>query len=267
MVKKRSSAGGLRIQTRARNWKSAAARRLLDRAGSGESVEDAVARLADECLAGVRFPPTDLESVGEKLGITGIHAEDIAGSGELRKEGDGFRIVYSSYLPPASRRFTIAHELGHAILERLDSGPHRAGREVERLCDLFAVDLLMPRNAFMERAEGEISTQKIFDLAKHFRTSISATALRYADLFHISAFAYDEESGIIWGRGIVKAKGHVDTAFLPSIKAALNGENTSDEVFLDSNNSFQRWRIECQPFVPGKSVVCVVQPVRPTRRS
>jgi len=237
---------------------------LLDRAGGNGTVEDAVARLADECLAGVQCPPTDLESVGSKLGVIGFHAEDIAGSGELRKDTDGFRIVYSVYLPPPSRRFTIAHEIGHVVLETLGLKSHRTGKEVERLCDLFAVDLLMPRRAFIECADGEISTQKIFDLAKHFRTSISATALRYADLFHVSVFAY-QDSEIIWRRGLAKSNGHVDTAFLPSIKGALNGAKTSEEVFLDSNNSFQRWRIECQPLVPGKSVVCLVRPV-PSRR-
>jgi hypothetical protein len=191
------------MRSRRRVWRSAAAQRLLKLANGVKTVEDAVEQLAQGYLEGVKCPPTDLDSVGAKLGVTGFEAADLAGSGELRKDGEGLRIFYSHYLPAERRRFTIAHELGHAVLERSGSHAPRYGKELERLCDLFAVELLMPKHVFVDVARGEVSTQQILDIARHFRTSVTATGFRFAELRGVSVFAC-EDSRVIWGKGVVR---------------------------------------------------------------
>jgi IrrE N-terminal-like domain len=229
-------------------------------------VEDAVVRIAGGYLLGTSCPPTDLDAIGAKLGITGFEAADIAGAGEIRRDGEGLRIFYSNYLSAERRRFTIAHEMGHAILERTGSNVPRHGKEVERLCDMFAVELLMPKQLFLDRARGKISTQRILEMAHHFRTSVATTGIRYAELFGVTVFAL-EDSKAIWGKGIFRPKPEdpIDDSFEPSIRKALEGETSSDEMFLNSDPSFRRWRLECSPFATGKSVLCLLQPASRSR--
>src|SRR6266487_2639897 len=101
-----------------KEWKSAAARRLLSLAGSTRSVEEAISIIASRLLHGVSCPPTDLEAIMPRLNVTRCEADaDLPISGELRKDTDGLRIVVSAHLSPARRRWTIAHELGHAVFE------------------------------------------------------------------------------------------------------------------------------------------------------
>jgi hypothetical protein len=242
-------------------WRSAAASRLLELANGSKTVEEAIEQLAGRHLDGVKCPPTHLESVGSKLRINAFEAADIPGSGELRRDGNGFRIFYSTFLSVERQRFTIAHELAHALLEQTGSRVPRQGKELERLCDMFAVELLMPKSVFLEMTRGEISTQRIIDTAQQFRTSVAATGLRYAELRRVTVFAC-EELRVIWGRGSFRslAGGSVYESFRPAVLKALNGEASTDEFFLNSFGSFQTWRIDCRPFARGKSVLCVLQP-------
>ena len=85
-------------------------------AGNPSSVEAAVEIIAARLLEGIQCPPTDLEAIRPRLNITQFCAEDIAGSGELQRDGDGLKVVYSPTLSPTRRRFTIAHECGHRVL-------------------------------------------------------------------------------------------------------------------------------------------------------
>jgi hypothetical protein len=250
------------IRSREKTWRSAAAQRILKLAGDSGTVKDAVARIAEGYLSGTSCPPTDLDSIGAKLGITGFEVADLAGSGEIRRDGERFRIFYSNYLSVERRRFTIAHEMGHAILEKAGPNLLQRGKEVERLCDMFAVELLMPKRVFLDCASGEISTYRILEMARHFRTSVATTGMRYAELFSVTVFAV-ENSKVIWSKGNFRPRPEdpIDDSFGVSIRKALEGESSSEEIFLRSDTSFQRWRLECSPFARGKSVLCLLQPV------
>ena len=98
-----------------------------------------------------------------------------------------------SLLRPADathrQRFTIAHELGHALLlERLGAQPeHLSGLqdpaiwpELERLCDLAAAELLVPLDEFL-RAVGQVgcAPRAIERLAEGFRVSSEVILLRF----------------------------------------------------------------------------------------
>ena len=88
-------------------------------------------------------------------------------------------VVYSTHLGGARRRFTIAHELAHAVFEK--SGPNcpRSGKELERLCDMLAAEFLMPREVFLRQSgsSATLSWERIGDLADLFQTSLSASSL------------------------------------------------------------------------------------------
>ena len=83
-------------------------------------------------------------------------------------------------------RFTLAHELGHLILnfeEDLDE------KEVERYCDFFASCLLMPERAMKKELElgqrkllNNISLNEIMLLAREYQVSLNAVIMRLYSL-------------------------------------------------------------------------------------
>lgn len=84
--------------------------------------------------------------------------------------------------------FTLAHELGHVLVaeDALDSDPVAEPAEsLERFCDRFAAELLMPAETFRaEWSKGAITdpAQTCHDLAERFRVSARATLVRAREL-------------------------------------------------------------------------------------
>jgi len=118
-------------------------------------------------------------------------------SGMLLRHGDSFGILYATHVPSEGfQRFSIAHELGHYFLDgHIDyvlakgSQVHTShagfvsGDPYELEADNFAAGLLMPDRPFkrgLEKCEPGIST--VESMAKLCRTSLTATAIRYAEL-------------------------------------------------------------------------------------
>src|SRR2546425_6709108 len=134
---------------RPKRWRSAAARRILALANEN-SIYEALAKVTADLTKHIRLAPTDLKGVAQKLNVAGWHSEQLATTGELRRVGGKFHIVYTSGLNQGRRRFTVAHELGHAFLESTGKNAPRHGSEVEEMCDMFAVHLLMPERAVRE---------------------------------------------------------------------------------------------------------------------
>ncbi len=114
----------------------------------------------------------------------------------LLRHGDTFGILYSIDIPSEGfQRFSIAHELGHYFLEgHLDhilpkDGVHAShagfvsADPFEQEADNFSVGLLMPAGPFkrlMRRCS--LGLADIEAAAESCRTSLTATAIRYAEL-------------------------------------------------------------------------------------
>jgi Zn-dependent peptidase ImmA (M78 family) len=118
-------------------------------------------------------------------------------SGFLMRQRESFGIAYATHIKnDGFIRFTISHELGHYFLpghpEKLfpnGSGVHasRSGfisnDECEVEADHFASGLLMPERLFVDALrEAGAGFEAIKKLAATCRTSITATAIRYAKL-------------------------------------------------------------------------------------
>ena len=114
-------------------------------------------------------------------------------SGMLLRHGNRFGIAYATHINNIGfRNFSVAHELGHYFLPGhmdaviADNGVHESragfasGDRYEMEADHFAATLLMPRRLFtsaMDTAGDGLPA--IERLAKHCRTSLTATAIRY----------------------------------------------------------------------------------------
>ena len=218
-------------------------------------------------LEGVACPPTDLEAIRPRLNITQFCAEDIAGSGELQRDGDGLKVVYSSALSSTRKRFTIAHEMAHAVFESTGPNCPRTGVELERLCDKIAAEILMPKQIFLGRLGQEFSATKILDLSQLFRASVSATAIRCAELRKVSVFGVEGDT-IIWAFGVVKSGPISRTSFtIRELHAKLNrGEPVDEIIYLDSRTGYSEWRAEAMPLGSEDRALFLLTPKQPYRR-
>lgn len=141
--------------------------------------------------------PVDPRQLAAKRGIT-IEAKPLKDCyGCLLRQGDHFGIAYSSSLANEGMiNFTIGHELGHYFLEghaealfpggaglHQSAGPFKSADPREREADHFAVGLLLPEALFVKelrRSDGGLEAVK--SLAELCKTSLTATAIRYATL-------------------------------------------------------------------------------------
>ena len=229
---------------RKKRWTSAAARRIIGQSCSATTVEEAVYVTASRLLDGVSCPPTDLDVLQSRLNV--ISVEPIARlpiSGELRKRSDGLVIVHSSTLSLGRRRFTIAHELGHAVFESTGPNCPRYGRELERICDMLAAEFLMPRDIFVARAGKGLHPGQVLKLARDFGTSVMATALRCRQLLGASVFQVDA-GRVSWGYGAIRRDGDLRAdayGFREAITRAMRGEVGEHMVFVRQRPSLLRW--------------------------
>ena len=184
-----------------RFWSSAAARRLREIAGDPPTIEDAIQIVAARFLDSLECPPTDLDVLAARLNVTQITYEDLPFSGELRRNAKGFEIACASRMSASRQRFTVAHELAHAIFETTGPNCPTRGKELERLCDMLASEILMPQEKFMTFAAPHTRIEELFDISRVFKTSLAATAIRYAQLFGCSAFEV-QGALVTWDMGL-----------------------------------------------------------------
>ena len=143
----------------------------------------------EECLsdAEIKTYPVNLDLLGSFHGVTGIEKVALKESGRLLVKDNGeYVIQVNKNHPEAKRRFTIAHEIGHILVEDaitesiVDTsvGNFNKNDETEYLCDVAAANLLMPASFFGDYVKGK---RYCFDLvtktAKAFNSSLEAVAL------------------------------------------------------------------------------------------
>ncbi len=240
---------------RAKRWRSRTALHVLNAAGNPASMADAVTAAVSLIMHGVPCPPTDLAAVASKVNVEACIAEEMPGSGELRRTGSRFTIYYSSYLPVHPRRFTMAHEIGHALLEMSSPVPPTQCREVEHLCDMIAAEILMPRRLMEGRMKDRPNLKLVFDTSKTFQVSLSAAALRIAELSSATVFGV-EGSRIVWANGFVR-RGPVDrlsSDLRTAVGKAVQGLRAEEEVLLDGVAGFRPWRLEYTPLNAGRAI-------------
>ena len=153
------------------------------------SVVDEFRLAALPCMA-------DLQTLARRWGITSIEEQDIGSEAMLLPTNNGYSIVLkkvNSAGQLARQRFSLAHELGHLLLQKseprgsvgalMKHRDHGHSNEEERLCDQIAAEILMPRLTFEEDGWMEgWSVRNVRLLASKYNTSVTATARRMIDL-------------------------------------------------------------------------------------
>lgn len=160
-----------------------------------DSADDA-RRKAEEVRAYLRLglgPVADVDWVCELLGITVFRAElgadlseTISGAFVAHPEL-GFSILVNVNMTPGRRRFTIAHEIAHALFhsDRSAFVVSRATRSpIERFADTFAGEFLVPTEGMRRFMEENGIGPRIDDpadvvhLQRYFKVSYPTTLVR-----------------------------------------------------------------------------------------
>ena len=211
-------------------WNSAAARRLRMMSGT-DDVREAVRLVVAGILEGVDCPPTDLVAVCGKLKIEEVVDDDnMPVVGELRRDNGILRIVCATGQSMVRRRFTIAHEIGHALVESSGARAPRVGKELERLCDMLAAELLMPRTVFdTTLGEDAVNGPTIRRLARGFQTSLTSTALRCVELRPVS-LACVQDGELRWKRGSARPTLH---ELRPLMNKFIDGRLEDNRIILE----------------------------------
>ena len=155
--------------------------------------------------------PSDytLEEIAYALGIV-IKEIPIDGSeGRILINGDtGIISLNSGITHLGKKNFVLAHEIGHFILHKnatsLFSDTHKTLSEwyqkgpQELQANNFAAELLMPTSLFKAKVTGRpLGVSLIEEVSNYFRTSLTATFLRYVTLGRFPLMVIFMEDGVV----------------------------------------------------------------------
>lgn len=135
-------------------------------------------------------PPFDPIELAALLRIPVFPSQDVLDA-RLVPHHTGVRIEFNPNRPPGRTRYSIAHEIGHALFpdhadtarHRLSAG-HGQGRdaELELLCNLAAAELLMPIGSFPEASSADLTIDAVLELRARYDLSTEAVLLRLGRL-------------------------------------------------------------------------------------
>ena len=143
---------------------------------------------------GIRKWPVPLDIVCAKLGVTKVEYRPISCDGMLIPRANGSYVIFlADWAPPARQRFSLAHELGHAIIHKIV--PVTRGFEnrsvfmplghqaEEQLCDVLASRILMPTSLMMEFATAhEFGIEAATLLSRTSGASLSSATRRLGEV-------------------------------------------------------------------------------------
>lgn len=115
----------------------------------------------------------------ESIGVDGL---------TLQSRGLPVCIFLNAAMPGDRQRFTLAHELGHAIMHKLPTS------EMEKQADQFAAALLMPRAEISPQFSGGVTLPRLASLKLIWRVSMGALLVRAKTIGAIN----ESQSSYLW---------------------------------------------------------------------
>ena len=132
-------------------------------------------------------PPFDPVALARLLEID-IRPSDGVRDARLVPLDDGsLRIEFNPNRPHARIRYSVAHEVAHALFPDCAKHIHHRARyhelrndewQLEALCNIGASELLMPVNAFPGLTADEATAIRLLELQREFQVSVEALAMR-----------------------------------------------------------------------------------------
>lgn len=237
------------------SWRTVAAHRVRQIAGL-KDIDRAVTKIAEELMDGLVFPPTNLDALAELMGIAEIRYDDsMLVAGELRKMQGELVVYLLPNLTKTRRRFTLAHELGHAFFETTGRRPHPS-RELEWLCNKFAAEFLMPRRTFELHAGPRPNLDRVHELCQTFETGLLSTLGRVSDIYEYRAIELLDRD-VVWSRRLSVRGTHQISDRLQAQSDRVGNEL----VDLYEGQGYSRWNLEWKTLSREHHKIGLLHPV------
>ncbi len=183
-----------------RRWTHPSARLL---AANGDPEEAIVRRARDLVFrateAGWVGPPFDPFALAELQGIDVVPSQAVVDATIRADERGRLRIEYNPDQPIARQRYSVAHELAHALFPDVAKQARFrvAGKilpgddwQLELLCNRAAAELLMPVGSIADAVTGDIGIDEVLDARRRYDVSVEAVALRLVSLARAPLLAF-----------------------------------------------------------------------------
>jgi len=206
--------------------------RRYDLDGGFNSPQEIALLLRDELGLG-REPIGDLVAVLESAGavvlrwpLETIHVDAVASW-----EDDGLPVILiGAHVPADRQRFTMAHELGHAVMHDAD-----ASEDQEREADAFASEFLLPGECLRVEWPINASVETLIPVKRRWGLSLAALVRRALDLSLISEREYRAWNINLSTTGMHRREPEPTqrenpTALSNAIHAALDSGTSLDEL-------------------------------------
>jgi hypothetical protein len=148
------------------------------------SIDEMVEIATMDSAARLLIPPVDLEALATEIGICVERCELRGYMGQTGRHYGGYVVSLREGLSSERERFTLAHEIGHALLDRLgiplESQTHLPSIEV--LCNGFANELLVPRNWLAESTSLPLTVGAIGRVAREAVASSTVAFISIASV-------------------------------------------------------------------------------------
>jgi hypothetical protein len=161
--------------------------RARPRAGDVEIMRTLCERLLD---AAEERPPVDVLLLASMRGIVRVEQCEQPFAGMIAHDGAGLVVHVRTMDGWERKRFTILHEAAHTFLPGFAEAPQfrceppGPKTRIEKLCDIAASQLLLPRRYFeRDLAGAAFGLDGVEELAERYQASVEATALRTVDLW------------------------------------------------------------------------------------
>lgn len=230
--------------------------------------------------AGVDLPPTDLNKLARHIGISDIRNVPLAMKGRLILKDNSFKIEINNNLSDFEKRYTVAHELAHLIVEEKSLNEHsfirKNGKEqssrpyllTENLCDLGAEEILLPCKWLQNRIRDQGPSLEIIEqISKEISCDLSFVAIQLIKLglWHCKLLWCEKIENKLY---VTKAFPRTDEAFLAFIdpfdlETSLPGNSLINKRFMEghlrikSGDEDYLYRAQCIP-VDGKEVLSML---------
>lgn len=214
------------------------------------------------CGASELEPPFDVRKLADAAGIVAIEMTgDTNDAGELVGEPGAFVARLPRGVPLVRQRFTVAHEIAHAVLFTRGIDRRRGGRRspaVEAICDGFATELLMPHETALQTVGDAIwDAASVQSLKDRFKVSSQVAARWLTDVTHpLRGIGYgqvlDDSQPLLWdwrvgGQAWLLEHADVTKAVVSEIK---RGGGTQRLLIPDRRFGTKTCAVEV---VPGKA--------------
>jgi IrrE N-terminal-like domain len=126
-------------------------------------------------------PPVDIFELAARVGAKTVDEDSLVEDGRLEDGHRTTRILLRTGTTDERRRFTLAHELGHLVLAdpevlQLARTTLRVEQfSVERMCNQFAAELLMPRRWVIDEFRDRQERLGVIEEVSH-RAAVSLSA-------------------------------------------------------------------------------------------